>query len=216
MCGNVATNRLNPVPGTTSTGETARSTGDNPGIAKAPPPNVSSLQRGARPPRWLERVADWIAPGENPARVVYGIVLIGALLAAESGSHESFADTLGSALIALGIYWLAHAYSEVLGRRLASPGRLTVGMLWQALKYEWAIVEGAAIPLLALVLAWAAGSTQETAVTVALWSAVGSLILFELVAGIRSNATRRELALDVGVGVAMGLAIVALKMVLHH
>jgi hypothetical protein len=116
----------------------------------------------------------------------------------------------------LGIYWLSHAYSDVLGRRLVSPGRLTVGMLWRALKYEWAIVEGAAIPLVALVLAWAAGATQETAVTVALWSAVGSLILFELVAGIRSNATRRELALDVAVGMAMGLAIFALKVVLHH
>jgi hypothetical protein len=143
-------------------------------------------------------------------------VVIGALLAAESGSHESFADTLGSALIALGIYWLSHAYSDVLGRRLASPGRLTVGMLWRALKYEWAIVEGAAIPLVALVLAWGAGTTQETAVTVALWTAVGSLILFELVAGVRSNATRGELALDLGVGMAMGLAIVALKVVLHH
>jgi hypothetical protein len=143
-------------------------------------------------------------------------VLIGALLAAESGSHDTVADTLGSALIALGIYWLAHSYSEVLGRRLASPGRLTVGMLWRALRDEWAIVEGAAIPLVALVLAWAAGATQETAVTVALWSAVGSLIVFELVAGIRSNATRSELALDVLVGMAMGLAIVILKIILHH
>jgi hypothetical protein len=89
-------------------------------------------------------------------------------------------------------------------------------MLWRALKHEWAIVEGAAIPVLALVLAWAAGAAQETAVTVALWSAVASLILFELVAGIRSRATPSELALDLGVGAAMGLAIVALKIVLHH
>jgi hypothetical protein len=143
-------------------------------------------------------------------------VVIGALLAAESGSHESFADTLGSALLALGIYWLSHAYSDVLGRRLASPGRLSVVLLWRALKHEWAIVEGAAIPLVALVVAWAAGAGLETAVTVALWSAVGSLILFELIAGIRSRATRSELALDVGVGMAMGLAIVALKVVLRH
>jgi hypothetical protein len=143
-------------------------------------------------------------------------VVVGALLAAESGSHESFADTLGSAVIALAVYWLAHAYSDVLGRRLLAPGRLTVGLLWRALKHEWAIVEGAAIPLIALVVAWAAGATQETAVTVALWSAVASLILFELVAGIRSRATPSELALDVGVGMAMGLAIIALKVVLHH
>jgi hypothetical protein len=116
----------------------------------------------------------------------------------------------------VGIYWLAHAYSDVLGQRLATSRRLTVGMLWRALKYEWAIVEGAAIPLLALVLAWAAGATQETAITVALWSAVASVIVFELVAGIRSNARPGELALDVSVGMAMGLAIIALKVVLHH
>jgi hypothetical protein len=96
------------------------------------------------------------------------------------------------------------------------PERLTVGMLWRALKHEWAIVQGAAIPLSALLIAWAAGAAQETAVTVALWSAVASLIVFELAAGIRSNATRSEMVLDVGVGLAMGLAIIAMKVVLHH
>ena len=120
------------------------------------------------------------------------------------------------ALIAVGIYWLAHAYASVLGRRLAMPERLTVGMLWRALKREWAIVQGAAIPLSALLIAWAAGAAQETAVTVALWSAVASLIVFELAAGIRSDATRSELVLDVGVGLAMGLAIIAMRVVLHH
>jgi hypothetical protein len=164
----------------------------------------------------MRRAVDGLAPGENPARVVYGIVMIGALLAAESGSHESFAETLGSALIAVGIYWVAHAYSESLGQRLTTRGRLTLGVLWRSLKYEWAIVEGAAIPLVVLVFAWAAGASQETAVTAALWSAVASVIIFELVAGIRSNATPAELALDVGVGVVMGLAIIALKVVLHH
>lgn len=142
--------------------------------------------------------------------------MIGALLAAESGSHESFPETVASALIAVGIYWVAHAYSETLGRRLTTPGRLTVGALWRALRYEWAIVEGAAIPLLVLLFGWAIGASQETAVTAALWSAVVCLIVFELVAGIRSEATAAELALDVGVGVVMGLAILALKVVLHH
>jgi hypothetical protein len=142
--------------------------------------------------------------------------MIGALLAAESGSHDTFAETLGSALIAVGIYWAVHAYSETLGRRLTTPGRLTMGALWRALRYEWAIVEGAAVPLLVLVFAWVAGASQETAVTAALWSAVACLIGFELVAGIRSHARPAELALDVGVGVLLGLAILALKLVLHH
>jgi hypothetical protein len=44
---------------------------------------------------------------------------------------------------------------------------------------------------------------------------VASLILFELVAGILSRATRAELALEVGVGVALGLGVLGLQIVLH-
>jgi hypothetical protein len=185
-------------------------------ISQAAPPDATPRPRPAHRQAWIRRGLDALAPGENPARVVYGVVMIGALLAAESGLHESFLDTLGSALIAVGIYWFAHAYSETLGRRLTTPGRLTTGALWRALRYEWAIVEGAAVPLLVLAVAWATGASQDTAVTAALWSAVGCVIIFELLAGIRSEATLAELALDVGVGVVMGLAILALKIVLHH
>jgi hypothetical protein len=193
-----------------------RDTRDNPRIDRFPAPDAAPPPAGASPRGWIRRAADWIVPARNPARVVYGVVAIGALLAAESGSHESYPDTVSSAVIAVGLYWLAHSYASVLGRRLATPGRLTARLLWRALGQEWAIVEGAAIPLLALLLAWAAGAAQETAVTAALWSAVGSLIVFELVAGIRSEATPGELLLEVGVGMTMGLAIIGLKIVLHH
>jgi hypothetical protein len=165
---------------------------------------------------WVHRAADRIVPTENPTRVVYGIVVVGALLAAEGGLHETHLDTVLSALIAVAIYWLAHAYSSVLGRRLTTPGRLTVGMLGRALKREWAIVQGAAIPLVALIIAWAAGASQEGAVTVALWSAVASLVGFELAAAVRSDASPGELVLDVSVGLAMVLAIIAMKVLLHH
>ena len=154
-------------------------------------------------------------PAENPAGVVYGVIAIGALLAAESGRHESYVDTVGSALIAAALYWLAHAYATVLGRRLVTLERLTARALSRALIHDWAIIRGAAIPLLALLIAWAAGAAQETAVTTALWCAVVSVVAFELAAGIRSRATPGELALELGVGMAMGLAILALKVVLH-
>jgi hypothetical protein len=160
-------------------------------------------------------VADWIAPGENPSGAVYGVIVIGALLAAESGHHESYLDTVASTIIAAALYWLAHAYASVLGRRLALQERLTASALARALGHDWTIVRGAALPLLALVLAWATGASLQTAVTAALWSAIASLIAFELIAGIRSRATAHELVLDVGVGTAMGIAILALKIVLH-
>lgn len=154
-------------------------------------------------------------PTENPSGVVYGVILIGALLAAESGRHESYLDTLGSAALAAALYWLAHAYAGVLGRRLSHGERLSAGALGRALAHDWSLIRGAAIPLVALVAAWAVGAQQEAAVTAALWSAIASLLMFELIAGLRSRATAAELALEVGVGLAMGLAILALKIILH-
>ena len=143
------------------------------------------------------------------------MIVIGALLAAESGRHETYAETLGSALIAACLYWLAHAYATVLGGRLSTGEPLTAGGLWQGLLHDWALIRGAAIPLVVILVAWAAGADQQTAVNVALWSVVASLILFELLAGIRSRSSPRELALEVGVGMAMGVGVLALRIVLH-
>ncbi len=164
---------------------------------------------------WIGRGIDWISPEENPASVIYGVIAIGALLAAESGLHESYLDTAGSAVIALSLYWLAHAYARVLGHRLQTHERLSAKGLGRALLENWTIARGACIPLLALLLAWAVGAAQATGVEVALWTAVASLIAFELLAGIRARATPGELVLEAGVGITMGLAILLLKVVLH-
>jgi hypothetical protein len=143
------------------------------------------------------------------------VIVIGALLAAESGRHESYLDTILSTAIAAALYWLAHAYAHVLGRRLETGERLSAGRLLAALGHDWALMRGASIPLLALLLAWATGAGQQSAVSTALWSAVASIVLFELLAGIRSKATPAELMLEGTVGVAMGMAILILKIVLH-
>ena len=157
----------------------------------------------------------WIVPEENPAGVVYGMIVIGALLAAESARHETYLDTIASAAIAAALYWLAHAYAGVLGQRLEQQERLTAASLGRALAHDWAIMRGAALPLAVLAIAWATDVSQQTAVTAALWSTILSLVAFELIAGIRARASPRELALEGVVGAAMGLAVLALKIVLH-
>jgi hypothetical protein len=143
------------------------------------------------------------------------MIVIGALLAAESGRHETYLDTLASTAIAAALYWFAHAYADVLGDRLAQHERLSASSLGHALAHDWAIVRGSALPLAALVIAWAVGAAQQTAVTAALWSTIVSLVAFELIAGVRAHASPRELAFDGAVGAAMGVAILALKIVLH-
>ena len=143
------------------------------------------------------------------------MLAIGAVLAAESGSHEDYLDTAASAVIAILLYWLAHAYADVLGHRLQSHARLRLAVLGRALRDEAAILLGAVPALLALLLCWAFGGALASGGEAALWTTVASLIAFELLAGIRARATPRELALEAGVGVTMGLAIIALKVVLH-
>ncbi len=163
----------------------------------------------------LARAADRIVAAENPSGIVYGIIVIGALLSAESGRHETYLDTVASAAIAAALYWFAHAYAEVLGRRLLRHERLSARTLMRALGHDWAIVQGAALPLAALAVGWIAGAAQQTAVTAALWSAIASLVVFELLAGVRARASARELVLEGCAGATMGIAILALKIVLH-
>ncbi len=152
---------------------------------------------------------------ENPTGVVYGTILIGALIAAESGAHDGYLDMIGSTVLGLGIFWLAHSYSTILGRRLSRKEHLTARALGRALGHEWSIVRGASVPLLTLLIAWAAGASEATGVDAAVWAAIASLVMFELLAGLRAGSTPREFALEAAVGATMGLAILALKFVAH-
>lgn len=166
-------------------------------------------------PSLRERLAAWLIPAVNPAGAIYGMITIGALLAAESELHETYAETIGSTVIALAMYWVAHAYANLLGERLQTHERLNTAALVRNLVHDWAIVRGASPPLLALVVSWVVGASQEAAVTAALWTTVGSLLVYELAAGLRAKAQPTELLLEGCVGAAMGLGVLALRMVLH-
>lgn len=178
-----------------------------------PPPERSttpspSTRRQADPLRWL-------ISRRNPAATVYGTVTAGALLAAESGLRDTYPETVGSLVVAVILYWFAHSYAEVLGLRLSRHETLTWTELWHAFAQDWGIVRGAAAPVIAVLLAWAVGAQQTTAVTAGTWAAVVSLIVFELAAGMRSRAKAPELALQVTAGVTLGLGILALRALLH-
>jgi hypothetical protein len=140
---------------------------------------------------------------------------MGALLAAESGRKENYLETFASAVLAALLVWLAHAYANVLGGRLKTGEELTPAVLMRGLANGWPLLRGAAIPILALLVAWVTRASQQTAVEAALYSVVASLFLLELVAGLRSRVRGGELALEVGVGLTLGLGVLALRIVLH-
>ncbi|MGA7705289.1 MAG: hypothetical protein WB998_10385 [Solirubrobacteraceae bacterium] len=185
---------------------------DGPRGRQEPDPHAP---RGAAEQSWAYRIAGWVVPEHYPAGVVYGLITVGALLAAESGLKDTYPETIGSAIVAMTLYWFAHAYADVLGLRLAEQRRVSWAELWHTFVQDWSIVRGAALPLLALVVAWAAGASQTTAVTLGVWAVVASLIAFELAAGVRSKSKPIELAFDVSAGTALGLGILVLRALLH-
>ncbi|MGH2879088.1 MAG: hypothetical protein ACRDK4_05710 [Solirubrobacteraceae bacterium] len=179
---------------------------------------MTSPEQSTTPPPPAPPRADPLSlliSSRNPAATVYGTVTAGALLAAESGLRDTYPETVGSLAIAILLYWFAHSYAEVLGLRLRRHETITWAELWDAFSQDWGIVRGAAAPMLALLIAWALGARQSTAVTAGTWAAVASLIVFELAAGVRSRAKAPEMALQVGAGVTLGIGILALRALLH-
>jgi len=176
---------------------------------------AGAAKSAAKDSTFAERLLTWLLPGTNPAGAIYGMIAIGALLAAESGLRETYLETLASALIALALYWLAHAYADMLGQRLEKRAQLTAARLGRTLLHDWAIMRGGAVPLLVLLACWAAGASQETAIAVDLWVTAGCLIAYELLAGLRARSQPAELLLEGCVGAAMGLGILALRVILH-
>ena len=169
---------------------------------------------------WLERRRRAVSrllsvAAENAEGAVYGTVMIGVLLAAEDARRETYSEAIGAAALVLVIYWLTSFYADILGFRLQTHERLSVPLLWRAFVHEFPVIEGAVVPLLALLIAWAAGATVIGGVTVGLWTTVVSLVTLEVAAGWQAGVRSASLWLQAGAGAALGVAIVGLKLVLY-
>lgn len=151
----------------------------------------------------------------NVARVVYGTVAVGALLAAESPEQETYAETLASVLIALLIYWMAHSYAELTARRIEEGERLTSSALVGSMLHEIWILVGAAIPVIPLLIWWVAGGSLADADTAAIWTAAGMVVVYEAIAGLRAELSAKEMAVQLALGATLGVLIILLKLVLH-
>lgn len=146
---------------------------------------------------------------------MYGMIIVGALLSAESAKRETYAATVGSVALALLVYGLAHAYSEFTEHRLERKQPLTPRGLAEAMVHGLMIDAGAAIPLLVLLTCWAAGARLTNAVVAAVWASAIMIVIVELVAGLRAQLSARALLAQTLAGALFGLLVIALELVLH-
>jgi hypothetical protein len=152
----------------------------------APEPKASTWRHVAR------RAIDWVEPHDNPAGVVYGTLIIGAVLATESARRETLLETVGATVVALLLYWLAHSYAATLGDRLDRQVPLTAGAVANSLVRDRAIVRGALVPILVLLIASGLGSSLTTAVSISVWASAVTIVAFEVLAGCAPSSRARS------------------------
>jgi hypothetical protein len=146
---------------------------------------------------------------------VYGTITVGALLAAESALSETYAETIGAVIITLLVYWLAHAYSDLTEYRLAHNQPLTLSSLTDTLQRQITILVGAVVPLCVLLGCWIAEVPLADAVTAAIWTSAGMIVIIEVVVGLRAHLSGRELAAQAAIGTVLGVLVITLRLVLH-
>jgi hypothetical protein len=151
----------------------------------------------------------------NAAGLVYGTILVATPLSAESAVRETYPRTVAAVLVTLLAYWLTLSYSRFTGDRLERSERFEFGDLVRSATDELTVLLGAAVPLIVLVIFWAAGATLSTAVSAAVYCSAATIVGIELAIGIRAGLTGRQLAWQTAIGAVLGLLIIGLRVLLH-
>lgn len=148
---------------------------------------------------------------------VYGTIIVMSVLAAGAKAYQH--DLWRLVVLAGGsvvVLWLAHVYSDALGESLKTGHRATLTELSSIARREYSIVGAAILPLVAVGLGAAGVLAQRTGVQLALWLGVVTLTA----QGIRYAQLERlnwsATLVTVSLNLAIGLAIVALEVLIAH
>ena len=151
------------------------------------------------------------------AGTVYGtIIVLAALTAGVRTSRHDLWELIAIAASSVTVLWIAHVYAHGLGESVNEGHRLTGPELGAIARRELAILL-AAVPVLAAV---ALGALEIVRDETALWIAFGVGVSSLTVQGIRyarlEHLSRAGGALAIALNLALGLAIVALKVAVSH
>jgi hypothetical protein len=154
---------------------------------------------------------------ETIAGTVYGTIVVMSVLAAGAKSYEHHLWRLvvlagGSAVV----LWLAHVYSHGLGESLNLGRRVTIEELSSIARREYSVITAGILPLAAVALGAAGVLAQRTAIRLALWIGVAVLAAQGIRYARLERLSRSATFVTIGLNVAIGLALVALEVLVAH
>jgi hypothetical protein len=157
------------------------------------------------------------ALGERLGGFIYGTILSLAVLV---GGAKAYPDHAWKIVVLLAVtatvFWLAHVYAHSLARVVAQDRHLSLAELRRIGRHESSIIEAAIVPVAALLLA-AFGLISTKAAT---WIAYGLGLAVLLASGLVFARVERlgwvATLVVVALNVALGLALVALKLFVSH
>lgn len=151
---------------------------------------------------------------------VYGLILVSGLIATASSAHAPSFRVLLFVAVTLGVFWLAHVYSQVVGDhgRMGadgSPMKLRVAIR-ESVRETRGMLLAAVLPAGALLLG-AFGVLQDTTANwLALWVCVGVLALLGYRSYHRLGAALHVRLLGALATASFGLIIIAAKAIVTH
>jgi hypothetical protein len=153
----------------------------------------------------------------NPARAIYGTILVMAVITALSHDDSvRSAELIAGVLATTFVFWIAHVYAEVLGRRLEEEGgRPTLATVAAAARGEWPLVEASLLPVLCLLLGVLGIVKTETAVYIAIGAGVVELFGYGIAAGRKLQMSTGATIVVAAVNGTLGLLVVLLKVLVH-
>jgi hypothetical protein len=153
----------------------------------------------------------------NPARAIYGTILVMAVITALSHDDSvTSAQLIAGVLATTFVFWVAHVYSEVLGNRVeGGSGVPSVANIATAARGEWPLVEASLLPVLSLLLGVVGLVKTDAAVAIAIGVGVVELFGYGILAGRRLGLSRSGTAVVGVINGVLGLLIVLLKVLVH-
>ncbi|MGO4603299.1 hypothetical protein [Terrabacter sp. 2YAF2] len=161
-----------------------------------------------------ERAARLIAQG-NPAGLLYGAILAGAVMSATANHVPSTARVLVAAVFVLVVYWLADIYVRAFSEPFHAGRSPLPKRLVAAARHESRVLVGGVPALALVVVASLFGADTALAVNLALWLTVAELgTVGYLSARYVGSSPRIAFGESLAAGL-LGVVMVAAKTFLH-